>query len=168
MTHWKRLLVLGLLVPTIAAAQEPTTPAPTASLQPAPTAGLSLADAFSSALAKNPDYLQWLNNERPANMAVKSAYASFIPSASLSGGFNYTGSGSSNFGGTNVIKTSASVGSNYSIDLDWTLNGRVLMTPGQSKANLRATKEQIQAANVSLRAAVAASVASASRRSVVR
>lgn len=154
MTHWKRLLVLGLLVPTIAAAQEPTTPAPTASLQPAPTAGLSLADAFSSALAKNPDYLQWLNNERPANMAVKSAYASFIPSASISGGFNYTGSGSSNFGGTNVIKTSASVGSNYSIDLDWTLNGRVLMTPGQSKANLRATKEQIQAANVSLRAAV--------------
>lgn len=154
MTHWKRLLVLGLLVPTIAAAQEPTTPAPTASLQPAPTAGLSLADAFSTALAKNPDYLQWLNNERPANMAVKSAYASFIPSASISGGFNYTGSGSSNFGGTNVIKTSASVGSNYSIDLDWTLNGRVLMTPGQSKANLRATKEQIQAANVSLRAAV--------------
>ena len=154
MTHWKRLLVLGLLVPTIAAAQEPTTPAPTASLQPAPTAGLSLADAFSTALAKNPDYLQWLNNERPANMAVKSAYASFIPSASVSGGFNYTGSGSSNFGGTNVIKTSASVGSNYSIDLDWRLDGRVLMTPGQSKANLRATKEQIQAANVSLRAAV--------------
>ena len=159
MTHWKRLLVLGLLVPTIAAAQEPTTPAPTASLQPAPTAGLSLADAFSTALAKNPDYLQWLNNESPANMAVKSAYASFVPSASVSGGFNYTGSGSSNFGGTNVVKTSASVGSSYSIDLDWTLDGRVLDARRDSrKANLRATKEQIQAANVSLRAAVQTAV----------
>jgi outer membrane protein TolC len=152
MTHWTRLLVLALVVPSLAIAQQPTTP--TATLQPAPAAGLSLADAFSTALAKNPDYLQWLNNESPANMAVKSAYASFVPNASVSGGFNYTGSGSSNFGGTNVIKTSASVGSSYSIDLDWTLNGRVLATPGQSKANLRATKEQIQAANVALRAAV--------------
>ena len=154
MTHWKRLLVLGLLVPSIAAAQEPTTPAPTASLQPAPTAGLSLADAFSTALAKNPDYQQWLNNESPASMAVKSSYWTLLPSASVSGGFNYTGSGSSNFGGTNVVKTSASVGSSYSIDLGWTLDGRVINAPGQSKANLRATREQIEAAKVSLRAAV--------------
>ncbi|HRZ09213.1 MAG TPA: TolC family protein [Gemmatimonadales bacterium] len=154
MTHWKRLLVLGLLVPSIAAAQEPTTPAPTASLQPAPTAGLSLADAFSTALAKNPDYQQWLNNESPASLAVKSSYWTLLPSASVSGGFNYTGSGSSNFGGTNVVKTSASVGSSYSIDLGWTLDGRVLNAPGQSKANLRATQEQIAAARVSLRAAV--------------
>ncbi|MEZ4413558.1 MAG: TolC family protein [Gemmatimonadales bacterium] len=152
MTHWKRLLALGLFVPSLALAQQPTTP--TATLEPAPTAGISLQDAISSALAKNPGYLQWLNNESPANLAVKSAYASFIPSASVSGGFNYTGSGSSNFGGTNVVKTSASVGSNYSIDLNWTLDGRVLNTPGQTRANLRATKEQIAAANVQLRAAV--------------
>ena len=154
MTHWKRLLVLGLLVPSLAVAQQSAAPTPTATLEPAPTAGLSLADAVSSALAKNPDYQQWLNNERPANMAVKSAYASFIPNANVSGGFNYTGSGSSNFGGTNVVKTSASVGSNYSINLDWTLDGRVITAPGQTKANLRATREQIQAANVQLRAAV--------------
>lgn len=154
MTHWTRLLALGLLIPTIAAAQQAPTPAPTAVLQPAPAPGLSLADAVSSALAKNPAYLQWLNNESPASIAVKSAYATFIPSASVSGGFNYTGAGSSNFGGTNVVKTSASVGSNYSIDLGWTLNGSVLNAPGQSKANLRATKQQIQAANIQLRADV--------------
>jgi hypothetical protein len=70
-------------------------------------------------------------------MAVKSSYWTFLPSASVSGGFNYTGSGSSNFGGTNVVKTSASVGSSYSIDLGWTLDGRVINAPGESKANLR-------------------------------
>jgi len=152
MTHWKRLLLLGFFVPGLAVAQGPTTP--TATLEPVPGSSISLQDAISSALAKNPDYLQWLNNENPANSAVRSAYASFIPSASVSGGFNYTGSGSSNFGGTNVIKTSASVGSNYSIDLGWTLNGQVINQPGLARSNLRATKEQIAAANVQLRAAV--------------
>ncbi len=157
MTYWKRLLVLSLAVPGLAFAQQPAAPTPTAALQPVPTnagPGLSLDDAMSTALVQNPDYQQWLNNENPANMAVKSAYASFLPGASASLGANYTGSGSSNFGGQNVVKTSASRGSNYSIDLDWGLNGRILATPGQSKANLRATQEQIDAAKVQLRAAV--------------
>ena len=154
MTHWKRLLAFGLFVPSLAFAQQPTTTAPTATLEAAPPAGLSLAEALSTALAKNPDYAQWLNNEGPASLTVKSAYATFVPSATVSGGFNYTGSGSSNFGGTNVVKTSSSVGSSYSIDLGWNLNGRVLTAPGQSKANLRATQQQIDAANVQLRSAV--------------
>jgi outer membrane protein TolC len=157
MTHWKRLLVLGLFATTQANAQQPTTPAPTATLQPAPAGGaatLSLAEALSTALAQNPDYRQQLNNESPASMAVKSAYATFLPSATVQGGFNYTGSGQSNFGGTNVVKTSSSVGSSYNVNLSWALDGRVLMAPGQSKANLRATQQQIDAANVQLRAAV--------------
>lgn len=157
MTHWKRLLVLGLFATTQANAQQPTAPAPTATLQPAPASGaatLSLAEALSTALAQNPDYRQQLNNESPANMAVKSAYATFIPSATVSGGFNYTGSGQSNFGGTNVVKTSSSVGSSYNVNLSWGLDGRVLMAPGQSKANYRATQQQIDAANVQLRSAV--------------
>lgn len=152
MMQWKRVLLVGLFAPSLAVAQQTT--APTATLEPAPTAGISLQDAISSALANNPEYLQWLNNESPANMAVKSAYATFIPSASISGGFNYTGSGSSNFGGTNVIKTSSSIGSSYSIDLGWNLNGRVLYGPAQSRAGLRATQEQIAAANIQLRSAV--------------
>jgi outer membrane protein len=154
MTHWTRLLALGLFVPTLALAQQAKPSAPTAALEAAPTVGLSLSDAISTALAKNPDYQQWLNNEGPSSMAVKSAVASFIPSASVSGGFNYTGSGSSNFGGTNVIKTSASVGSSYAIDLNWALDSRVLTAPGQTKANHRATQQQIDAANVQLRSAV--------------
>lgn len=155
MTHWMRLVAVGLLAPTLAVAQQATI-GPTASLQAAPVArqGLSLSDALSTALAKNPDYLQWLNNESPASMAVKSAYATYIPSASVSGGFNYTGSGSSNFGGTNVVKTSASVGSSYSIDLRWSLDGRTIAEPGRAKAQLRATQEQIDAAKVQLRSAV--------------
>lgn len=154
MTHWTRLLALGLFVPTLALAQQSTPLAPTATLQAAPVVGLSLSDAISTALAKNPDYQQWLNNEAPSSMAVKSAYATFLPGATVSGGFNYTGSGQSNFGGTNVVKTSSSVGTSYNINLSWGLDGRVLMGPGQTKANLRATQQQIDAANVQLRSAV--------------
>jgi len=153
MMHWKRLLLLGLFVPGMAYAQN-AAPTPTASLQAAPDVSLSISDAISTALANNPAYLQVLNDESPASMAVKSAYATFIPSASVSGGFNYTGSGSSNFGGTNVVKTSASVGSNYSIDLGWTLDGRTIYEPGRAKAGLRTTQQQIDAANVQLRTAV--------------
>lgn len=154
MTHWTRLFALGLLVPSLALAQQPATSAPTAALQAAPAVSLSLSDAISTALAKNPDYQQWLNNEAPSSMAVKSAYASFLPGASVSGGFNYTGSGQSNFGGANVDKTSSSVGSSYNINLSWGLDGRVLMAPGQTRANHRATQRQIDAANVQLRSAV--------------
>lgn len=155
MTYWKRLAAVGLLVPTLAMAQQPAS-TPTASLQAVPAArqGLSLSDALSTALAKNPDYLQWVNNEGPASMAVKSAYATYIPSATVSGGFNYTGAGSSNFGGTNVVKTSSSVGSNYSLNLNWGLDGRTLAEPGRAKSQLRATQEQIDAAKVQLRAVV--------------
>jgi len=157
MTHWKRLLLLSLVVPSLAAAQQSTTSAPSATLEPVvsrPGPGLSLEAALGSALASNPDYLQWLNNEGPASMAVKSAYANYIPGASASVGINYTGSGSSNFGGQNVVKTSPSQGSNYGIDLTWSLNARLLALPGQTRANLRATREQIDAAKVQLRAAV--------------
>jgi hypothetical protein len=108
--------VLGLLVPSIAAAQEPTTPAPTASLQPAPTAGLSLADALSTALAKNPDYQQWLNNESPASLAVKSSYWTLLPSARRPADLT-TPARAPRTSAHNVVKTSASVGSSYSIDL---------------------------------------------------
>jgi outer membrane protein len=159
MTHWKRLLVLGLCFPTLARAQQAAAPAPapTATLQPmprTPAAGLSLADAIASALAKNPDYAQWLNNEAPANMAVKSAYASFLPSANANIGINYTGSGSSNFGGQNVVKTSASRGSSYGLGLNWSLDGATLAQPGQTRANQRATQQQIDAARVQLQASV--------------
>ena len=157
MTYRTRLLALGLFLPSLAFAQQSTSLAPNAALVPALSAassGLSLQDAYNSALAKNPDYLQWLNNEGPASLAVKSSYASFLPGASASAGINYTGSGSSNFGGTNVIKTSPSRGSSYSLDLNWSLNGRILATPGQSRANLRATQEQIESAKVQLRSAV--------------
>jgi outer membrane protein len=154
MTHWTRLFVLGLLVPTLAGAQQPTTSVPSAALEAAPGPGLSLADAISTALVKNPEYRQWLNNEGPANLAVKSAYATFVPGASVSGGFNFTGAGASRFGGSNVIRSSAALGSNYSIDLSWGLDGRILSAPGQSKANRRATQQQIDAANVQLRSSV--------------
>jgi outer membrane protein len=143
MSRWQPLLALSLCASITASAQEPAPAAP-------PTATLTLQEALQQGRANNPTYRQSLNNEGPAGWAVKNAYGTFVPSATVSGGFNYTGSGSSNFGGTNVVKTSASVGSSYSIGLDWALDGRILSAPGEAKANQRATQEEINAANVQL------------------
>lgn len=143
MSRWQPLLALSLCVSVTAFAQEPAPAAP-------PAATLSLQEALQQGRAHNPTYRQSLNNEGPAGWAVKNAYGAFVPSATVSGGFNYTGSGSSNFGGTNVVKTSASVGSSYSIGLDWALDGRILSAPGEAKANQRATQEEMNAANVQL------------------
>ncbi|HET9293967.1 MAG TPA: TolC family protein [Gemmatimonadales bacterium] len=143
MSRWQPLLALSLCASVTAFAQEPAPTAP-------PAVSLTLQEALQQGRAHNPTYRQSLNNEGPAGWAVKNAYGAFVPSATVSGGFNYTGSGSSNFGGTNVVKTSASVGSSYSIGLDWALDTRILSAPGEAKANQRATQEEMNAANVQL------------------
>jgi outer membrane protein len=129
-----------------AAAQD--TAAITASL---PVYTLTLADALAQARANSPAYRQVLNDAGPARTAVRSAYASFLPSVTASGDLGYTGSGQSNFGGTNFSQVSPSYNSGYSLGLDWQLNSNVLTGPGLQKANRRATEEEIAGAEVGLR-----------------
>jgi outer membrane protein TolC len=140
MSPWQPLLALSLCVSVTAFAQEPAPAAP-------PAVTLSLQEALQQGRANNPTYRQSLNNEGPAGWAVKNAYGAFVPSATVSGGFNYTGSGSSNFGGTNVVKTSASVGSATPSTRRALLHP---VGPRHSQANRRATREEMNAANVRL------------------
>jgi outer membrane protein len=147
MNRWTMLLALSAGVAAPLAAQDPGAAA-------APTATLTLAEALQQARANSPTYRQTLNDLGPARWGVRNAYASFLPSASASAGLGYTGSGSSSFGGTFFDQSSPSYNSDYSIGLQWRLDGQVLTAPGAAKANQRAAERDVENADAQLKFAV--------------
>ena len=159
MNRWLGLLALASIVPGAAAAQDTTAARrsdTTAVLRPvpAPTVTLSLAEALGQARSTSPTYRQTLNDAAPARWGVRNAYASLLPSASVSGEMGYIGSGQSNFGGGFVRPTSAFLTSGYSLGVFWQLDGRILSAPGQQKALQRATEEDIGGAGIALQAEI--------------
>jgi outer membrane protein len=132
------LLVIALLGPASVVAQTPDSTA-----RPAPTATLALSEALKQALANSPSYRRVKNNSATDKWAVRNAYGSLLPSADVSAGVDYTGSGEANFGQGLTQQTSAQVGSNYNIGLRWQLDGSRILAPAQAKAAQRATRSEI-------------------------
>lgn len=160
MSHRSFGLILSCLfaAPWVSAplgAQQPTASmsAP-ATATAAPAVTLSLADALSLARQNSPLYRQSVNNEGPANWAVRNAYAALLPGASVSGGMGYTGAGQSTFGGSTFNQTSPSVSSNYFAGFTWRLDGSVLTAPALQKANRRATEDDISNAGITLKTSI--------------
>lgn len=129
------LLVSAMAIPVLAAAQTPAASTPTATL--------SLSEALQQAKNNNPLYRQRLNGAATARATVRNAYGQLLPSASVSGGMDYTGAGRANFGQGFTQQTSAIVGSNWNAGLSWQLDGARLVAPKESKANQRATESDI-------------------------
>jgi outer membrane protein TolC len=158
MIRWTALLVLTTGFSPVLAAQDTTAARPAAAPDTMPrarvSATLTLADAVAQARANSPQYRQTLNNANPARWGVRNAYGTFLPQVNASAGVGYTGSGSSNFGGTTFSQSSPSYNSDYSLNLNWRLDGRVLTGPGQAKAEQRAAEEDISSAGVQLKADV--------------
>jgi outer membrane protein TolC len=142
MSPWQPLLALSLCVSVTAFAQEPAPAAP-------PAVTLSLQEALQQGRATIRRIAR-ASITRAGRLGGQERVRRLRAFGDRLGRFNYTGSGSTNFGGANVVKTSASVGSSYSIGLDWALDGRILSAPGEAKANQRATQEEMNAANVQL------------------
>ncbi len=138
------LIVTALAMPMALAAQ---TPAP-------PVATLSLSEALQQAKNNNPLYLQRLNNASTARAQVRNAWGQLLPSASVSGGIDYTGSGQANFGQGFTRQTSAIMGSSYNAGFTWQFDGSRLLAPKQQKANQRAVEEEIVSEESGLRFAV--------------
>jgi outer membrane protein len=130
------LIAFALAVPGALTAQEPAAPTP-------PAAMLSLSEALQQAKNKNPLYRQRLNNAATARWQVRNAYGQLLPSASVSGGLDYTGSGQANFGQGFTRQTSTIYGSSYSAGFQWQLDGARLLAPKEQKANQRAVDEEI-------------------------
>jgi outer membrane protein len=151
MLRWHVLTALALgLAPVAALAQDTTS---TIAPKPPVAATLTLDEALSQARANSPQYRQTLNDAGPARWAVRNAYGNFIPQFSVSSGIGYTGSGQSQFGAF-FNQTPAFVSSNYSLSLQWQLDGRTLTAPSEQRALQRAVDEDITGAGVTLKASI--------------
>ena len=116
---------------------------------------LRLEEAIDIARQNNPGLRAIRNDEDLANWNVRSAYGALFPSASVNGGVSWQGAGEQIFGSL----TAAQLGfanepsllfSNYALRLDYQLNGRTLMAPGQAKADRVATLAQMADAEANL------------------
>jgi outer membrane protein TolC len=146
MRRWNALLALSVVFPGGALAQD-TLAIPE---RPVVLATLTLQEALDQARASSPAYRQVLNDAAPARWAVRNAWGSFLPSASVSSGFGYTGTGESRFGGNLTNATPSILSSSYNVGLQWQLDGQVLSGPGLQKANQRAVEADINNAGVLL------------------
>jgi len=134
------LLAMGL-VATPVLAQGPT---------PSIPQSLTLQDAIELAYQNNPTLRQAANNLNPATWGVRNAYASFVPSLSVSGNMGYSGAGTQNFLTTGFVQPSGTLGSSYNIGLNLNISGRTLMQTGVARANYAAAEAGIVGAEINL------------------
>ncbi len=129
--------------------------APRVAAQDQIPASLSLAEAIELASRNNPGYLATRNDMDVANWNVRAAYGSWMPSAQLSGGLGWQGSGNQNFGSITadqlgLANQSSIVSSSYSLSAGLTLSGRELFGPGQAKARRDATGANVRLGRANL------------------
>ena len=116
---------------------------------------LSLEEAIEIARQNNPGLQAVRNDEDLANWNVKSAYGALFPSASASGGVSWQGAGEQTFGSLTAEELGFAnqpsfVFSNYNLGLEYQINGRTLLAPGQAKADRVATRAQMAGAEADL------------------
>ena len=116
---------------------------------------LRLEEAIDIARQNNPGLRAIRNDEDLANWNVRSAYGALFPSASVNGGVSWQGAGEQIFGSLTAEQLGFAnqpswLFSNYSLRLDYQLNGRTLMAPGQAKADRAATLAQMADAEANL------------------
>jgi outer membrane protein len=124
------------------------------------TLALSLDEALELARRNNPTFLASANDADVANWEVRAAYGQLVPSANVSGGLGWQGTGEQLLGG-NLTLGDLGVGqqpnfysSNYRLGLNYSLSGSVLLAPSQAKASRRATLAQVDLARVNLETTV--------------
>jgi outer membrane protein len=134
-----------------------------------PPAKLSLGEAIELAREYNPDYRTQLGQESVAEWGVRSAYASFLPTATVGGGLSYQrGGGQARLG--NFTADDIGLGeqpdyyfSNYTIGVQLGVDGSTFYRVGQEKANRDAVLARIDAADQTLRSNVTRQYLSALR-----
>ncbi len=151
MLRWNALVVFSLGIPGTAAAQDTTVVQSILDPRPPIQATVTLQDALDQARAMNPVFRQALNDQRPADWAVRNAWSTlFLPSLNASSGVSYTGTGESRFGGGLTNRSPSFVSSTYFLGLNWALTGRTVTGPGLQKANSRAVEADINNADITL------------------
>jgi outer membrane protein len=129
---------------------------------------LSLADAVALAREHNPDLRAQLGDESVADWGVRSAYAAFLPTASLSGGVSYQGGGQARLG--NFTADDIGLGttpsyyfSSYNLGVQVGVDGSSFYRIGQERANRDVVRARYEAADQALRSNVTRQYLSALR-----
>jgi outer membrane protein len=151
------LFILGLLV------------LPSSTRAQTPPSELSLGEAIALAREHNPEYRVQLGMESGAEWGIRSAYASFLPTATVGGGLSYQrGGGQARLG--HFTADDIGLGeqpsyyfSNYSVGVQLGLDGSTFYRVGQEKANRDGVLAGIDAAEQALRANVTLQYLSALR-----
>ncbi len=115
---------------------------------------LTLGDALRIAEANSPIFGQVANDATASAWGVRSAYAGFLPTLSLSGALGYRGPGTQTFLTTTFRQSSATVSSSYGATLNWSLDGQTLTEPGLRRAQRDAVHADIEAAVQQLESSV--------------
>ena len=137
-------LVFCWLSPSQAAGQESVPPT------------LTLEQALDFALRNNPTLEISRNDLSVADWNVRSAYGSWLPSASLSSSVSWQGAGEQRFGTITadelgVQNQPSYYLSSYNAGVSFSIDGRTLMAPGQAKRDRDATRAQLRTAEATLR-----------------
>ncbi|MGH7505892.1 MAG: TolC family protein [Longimicrobiales bacterium] len=135
-----------------------TCAAPALAQQPV-QATLTLEEAVGLARRNNPDYLAQQNDAGVADWAVREAYGSLLPGASVSSSLAWQDAGTPRFGiftgeDLGIGGSTSYYSSSYSVGLSYRLSGSTLLAPSREKAARRATTATIEAARFSLEANV--------------
>lgn len=139
----------------------------TALAQRAP-AELSLAEAVELARQHNPEYRSQLGDLSVADWNVRSAYAAFLPTATIGGGISYQGGGQARLGtlttdDIGIGETPSYYYSNYQANLQLGVDGPTFYRMGQEKARRSGVSARLEAAEQTLRANVTQQYLSALR-----
>ncbi len=130
-------------------------PASPASAQEVESPELTLEEAIATARQHNPAFQAIRNDRIVADWDVKSAYGSLLPSVSANAGVSWQGAGEQRFGGITaqelgIIDAPAYYFSSYNLAVNYVLDGRTVLQPGQAKSTRRATSAEIRNADAEL------------------
>jgi outer membrane protein len=115
---------------------------------------LTLEEAVQIALRNNPAHQQVGSAQSRQEAALRSAYGAFLPRVSSSFGVGFRAGGQERFGGVAFGATSDQLSSSYSISVNASLSGNVLMQPKVAKANLSAAEAEVDRSSAQTRALV--------------
>lgn len=116
----------------------------------APARALSLEEALEVARNRNPAFQAAQNDEHVADWEVRSAWASLLPSASVSSGFAWQGAGEERFGSITFGEQPSFYFSNYNAGLSLRLDGSTVLAPGQARASRDATVARVRTEEATL------------------
>jgi outer membrane protein len=119
----------------------------------APTT-LTVDEAIALARRNNPLFQQTINGRRSADIQVRTAYASLLPSVSANLSGRYQKTGQQFVSGIALANASDVVQSSYGLNVNYTLNSAVLFAPRLYAANRDAAEADVTGMSELLRSGI--------------